>query len=418
MKHLKNIRLVLYHSIAARGEDVQEVLKKADGYESETDEDSESKAYNGNGGSTDNIEEGEIDDESPSQKNKDLSENSTSQMEAHLAEHDQKPHSKHGIRGETESLPQIPEAVVQNVTDEGLRNLMMAWYYAGYYTGLREGQQSAGSSLLAVAAFASNDSSSSDSSSDNSNSQSVNIDTTTIVTSSSSSSSETVSITIVGINQGGGSQTQWSNNSAATVHQVIVGGDAGLVYTPDSISAAVGDMVQFVFMAQNHTVTQSSFTSPCVSSKGLDSGFVANANNSISPAPYLVFQVQTADPIWMYCRQTGHCGQGMTFSINPTADKTQAAFKAAAIAQNGTATSSTTTAAAAAATSSVAAASASVVAGTGSTASGQCTCSCLCGTSAFASVEQGVGMSGGLAGSIAAAQVGVMGKRRAFDLIS
>ena len=76
-----NIEPQLYHSIAARGEDVQEVLKKADGYESETDEDSESKAYNGNGGSTDNIEEGEIDDESPSQKNKDLSENSTSPME-------------------------------------------------------------------------------------------------------------------------------------------------------------------------------------------------------------------------------------------------------------------------------------------------------------------------------------------------
>ena len=27
------------------------------------------------------------------------------------------------------------------VHDEGLKNLLMAWYYAGYYTGLNEGKQ-------------------------------------------------------------------------------------------------------------------------------------------------------------------------------------------------------------------------------------------------------------------------------------
>jgi hypothetical protein len=27
------------------------------------------------------------------------------------------------------------------VHDEGLKNLLMSWYYAGYYTGLCEGQQ-------------------------------------------------------------------------------------------------------------------------------------------------------------------------------------------------------------------------------------------------------------------------------------
>ena len=47
-------------------------------------------------------------------------------------------------------LPTI-EAVLVRLTvrvdhagqDEGLKNLMMAWYYAGYYTGLYEGQQKA-----------------------------------------------------------------------------------------------------------------------------------------------------------------------------------------------------------------------------------------------------------------------------------
>jgi len=31
--------------------------------------------------------------------------------------------------------------------DEALKNLMMSWYYAGYYTGLHEGQQKAHDAL-------------------------------------------------------------------------------------------------------------------------------------------------------------------------------------------------------------------------------------------------------------------------------
>jgi hypothetical protein len=30
---------------------------------------------------------------------------------------------------------------LDTVHDEGLKNLLMAWYYAGYYTGLHEGKQ-------------------------------------------------------------------------------------------------------------------------------------------------------------------------------------------------------------------------------------------------------------------------------------
>jgi hypothetical protein len=33
------------------------------------------------------------------------------------------------------------------VEDEGMKNLMMSWYYAGYYTGLLEGQQKAFASM-------------------------------------------------------------------------------------------------------------------------------------------------------------------------------------------------------------------------------------------------------------------------------
>ncbi|PWY86284.1 hypothetical protein BO70DRAFT_225000 [Aspergillus heteromorphus CBS 117.55] len=37
----------------------------------------------------------------------------------------------------------MPHPALSQVQDEGLKNLMMSWYFAGYYTGLYEGQQRA-----------------------------------------------------------------------------------------------------------------------------------------------------------------------------------------------------------------------------------------------------------------------------------
>lgn len=34
--------------------------------------------------------------------------------------------------------------IARAVKDEGLKNLMLSWYYAGYYTGLYEGQRQSG----------------------------------------------------------------------------------------------------------------------------------------------------------------------------------------------------------------------------------------------------------------------------------
>jgi hypothetical protein len=97
----------------------------------------------------------------------------------------------------------------------------------------------------------------------------------------------------------------------------------------------------------------------------------------------------------------------MTFSINPTANKTQAMFEQMAIAQNGTGTASaitggtTTTAVAppSAATSS-SATSGAMVSGTGSyNTDGSCECACLCGVAAYPNAAiQGIGGYGGLSG--------------------
>jgi plastocyanin len=86
-----------------------------------------------------------------------------------------------------------------------------------------------------------------------------------------------------------------TNNS-----QVTVGGPGGLIYSPESISAAVGDMVVFTFLSNNHTATQSAFDTPCKKlADGVDSGFMANVNNTIVPAPQMAMQVTVATPICM-----------------------------------------------------------------------------------------------------------------------
>ena len=38
-------------------------------------------------------------------------------------------------------MPRKANRRLDAVQDEGLKNLLMAWYYAGYYTGLIEGKQ-------------------------------------------------------------------------------------------------------------------------------------------------------------------------------------------------------------------------------------------------------------------------------------
>ncbi|KAK6825191.1 hypothetical protein PG995_015219 [Apiospora arundinis] len=125
--------------------------------------------------------------------------------------------------------------------------------------------------------------------------------------------------------------------AAAATHTVTVGGAAGLVYTPAEVKAKKGDMVIFTFMSANHTATQSTFDKPCDAMPGgMDSGFQANANNTVNPPPQVAMQVMVETPLWFYCRQSTHCGKGMTFSINPTAEKSQAIFQSMAIAQKGT----------------------------------------------------------------------------------
>ncbi|KAF5024980.1 hypothetical protein F66182_2931 [Fusarium sp. NRRL 66182] len=120
-------------------------------------------------------------------------------------------------------------------------------------------------------------------------------------------------------------------------HTVTVGGPGGLTYQPEELhDVPIGDTVIFEFLSQNHTVSQSAFDTPCdILEGGMDSGFMANPNNTVSPPPQVAMQVMVDTPLWFYCKQGNHCGQGMVFSINPSAEKTHAKFKELAIKQKG-----------------------------------------------------------------------------------
>lgn len=84
---------------------------------------------------------------------------------------------------------------------------------------------------------------------------------------------------------------------AIMTHTVIVGGSAGLMYTPQSVEAAVGDVVRFHFLMKNHTVTQSSFAKPCEAlAGGVDSGFMPNLDNTANPVPAFEYTVVSMAP--------------------------------------------------------------------------------------------------------------------------
>lgn len=107
--------------------------------------------------------------------------------------------------------------------------------------------------------------------------------------------------------------------ASAAVYDVTVGGAAPnqISFQPYALSAAVGDVVRFTFKQKNHTVTQTSFGNVChplvdqyTYKPVFDSGFQPVAADEMYNFPVVNYTVQTTEPVWMYCAQKTHCGQG------------------------------------------------------------------------------------------------------------
>jgi len=137
---------------------------------------------------------------------------------------------------------------------------------------------------------------------------------------------------------------------SSTDHKVVVGGTGVLAFNPPNLTAQVGDTITFEFHQKNHTVTASSFAAPCrdlfstSGQAGFDSGFMPVADGATTFPTYTV-QVNNTSPIWAFCKQGNHCGQGMVFAANTveSGPKNFAAFEALAKQLNGTSSGSTTT---------------------------------------------------------------------------
>jgi len=150
-------------------------------------------------------------------------------------------------------------------------------------------------------------------------------------------------------------------NVEPVVHVVTVGDNGALTYSPSSIQAAPRDIVSFQFKSKNHTITQSSFADPCRKLEftstsgqvGFDSGFMAVAADA-SAFPTFNITVNDTAPIWTYCRQANHCGNGMVFAINAveSGNKSFSAYQALAKQLNGTAPAGTSSGASPSSTSS------------------------------------------------------------------
>jgi plastocyanin len=91
----------------------------------------------------------------------------------------------------------------------------------------------------------------------------------------------------------------------------------GLSFNPSSFSASNGTNVTFVFppSVTPHSVTQGTFENPCVylngsDGAGFDSGFQSGKQ-------FTIRITNDQEPIWFYCKATGHCGLGMVGAINP-----------------------------------------------------------------------------------------------------
>lgn len=167
--------------------------------------------------------------------------------------------------------------------------------------------------------------------------------------------------------------------AAQTTHNISVGANQGLTFDPPQLNAPMGDIVQFVFMGKNHSVTQSTFPKPCeLAPNGVDSGFQLTKPNATDFAAWS-FQINSTDPLWFFCAQvvngTAHCAKGMVFALNPTAEKSFDSFKATAMngASNGTAASGTGSAGSASSTGAAGGSSGAAGATGGSGSSGSST---------------------------------------------
>ncbi|KAF1986602.1 hypothetical protein K402DRAFT_393677 [Aulographum hederae CBS 113979] len=163
-----------YHSIAARGEDPEEILAKfeamgastfdKEGHPASENTDLEEEQMEGqeemsdlHGSSSVREALGDMPMDSQAQAGAQTHGNGQSASVRGLQPGNLNQSAVHSQDQETPASPQqahfgpsprqnapMPDMLLANIHDQGLRNIMASWYYVGYYTGLYAGQQAQG----------------------------------------------------------------------------------------------------------------------------------------------------------------------------------------------------------------------------------------------------------------------------------
>ncbi|KIM94391.1 hypothetical protein OIDMADRAFT_97771, partial [Oidiodendron maius Zn] len=99
-------------------------------------------------------------------------------------------------------------------------------------------------------------------------------------------------------------------------------GEGGLYIVHPSFDAAIGDVLVFGFGdglgGSNYSIVQGTYDKPCFALEGgFFSGFLPVPANE--QANFRV-TVNTTDPIYYYCGQTGDCQAGMVATVNAPYD--------------------------------------------------------------------------------------------------
>jgi hypothetical protein len=103
---------------------------------------------------------------------------------------------------------------------------------------------------------------------------------------------------------------------ASQIIPVIVGGPQD-TFIPNTITAAVGDIVQFQFSNGNHTVTQSTADTACTPMEGgIHSGHIPFEDGQTEVGTFNM-PITSTDPMFLYCATGPHCQEGQVMMVNP-----------------------------------------------------------------------------------------------------
>ncbi|KAH8661694.1 hypothetical protein BGZ60DRAFT_566344 [Tricladium varicosporioides] len=110
-------------------------------------------------------------------------------------------------------------------------------------------------------------------------------------------------------------------SSSATPTISVMVGATGHHFTPENVTANIGDIVEFRFYPLNHSVARAEFMDPCIPSEyhegrtGFWSGFHPL---QVIPSNPPTFQIKINDtkPMFFYCSAPGACMDGMVGVIN------------------------------------------------------------------------------------------------------